>query len=353
MKESLGMESIEDRICHVKGESAYQTGLQIGQRIGIRLQENIHHYIHRRPQAEDVVDMEKLKAGAIPWMRTLPARFQEELEGLAQGAGISLQCLAEWTYVEEVLSNNCSAAICKIDDQAWIARNNDTFVPDAWGYVTIREINGLIPTISFGLEGDVFTPTGINQEKLWLHYNYLPAWDKPHPRKVNMPAYAFIQYALEICRNLADLEHMLQEVDRADGMLLFAVDGKNNDYALYECTSCEHTKICPQGDWLAGTNHHCHIQAPQDIQASADNSILRLERLNELISGLYSRQMPKQLPWSLVEFLGDEIIERRATDFATAYANVACPALGELWYTFGGVPAASQGNWQRLRWPWQ
>jgi hypothetical protein len=346
------VKSIEERIYHVKGDSPYQIGQQIGRRMGERLQENIRHYIRRRPLADEVVDMGKLQAGALPWMRSLPNRFQEELEGLAQGAGIPLQTVAEWTYLEELLAMNCSAAICTFDGQAWIARNNDTLVPKAWGYVTIREISGLIPTISFGLEGDVFTPTGINQERLWLHYNYLPAWDKPAPGKTSMPAYAFIQLALETCHSLADLEGKLEEIDRSDGMLLFAVDGKNNRFVVYECTCGEHARIDPSGDWLAGTNHHCRFQAPEDIQTSAGNSILRLERMNELIGNLYTPEKPKQLPWSLVEILGDEIIERRGIDMATAYANVACPARGELWYTFGGLPAASQGNWQRLPWPW-
>jgi hypothetical protein len=114
--------------------------------------------------------------------------------------------------------------------------------------------------------------------------------------KTSMPAYAFIQYALGTCQSLADLERKLQEIDRSDGMLLFAVDGKNNHFALYECTCCEHTKIEPQSDWLAGTNHHCRCQAPEDIQASADNSILRLERLNELVSRLYTQDTPNRLP---------------------------------------------------------
>jgi hypothetical protein len=60
---------------------------------------------------------------------------------------------------------------------AWVARNNDTYAPGMWGYATIREVTGRIPTICFGLEGDVFTPSGVNGEKLWLHYNWLPVWD--------------------------------------------------------------------------------------------------------------------------------------------------------------------------------
>jgi hypothetical protein len=346
------MSDIEERIYHVQGKQPREIGQKIGQRIGLRLEENISHYIQRRPLEGDILDNVKLQAGALPWMRSLPSRFQEELEGLAEGAGIPLQRIAEWTYLEELLSNNCSAAICLLEGRAWIARNNDTFVPEAWGFVTIREIAGFIPTISFGLEGDVFTPTGINQERLWLHYNYLPAWDKPTPGKTSMPGYAFIQLALENCRNLKDLEGLLSEVERTDGMLLFAIDGKDESACIYECTCQKHYPIPMSGDWMAGTNHYCHCQPPQDIQDGATNSILRLNRMQELIGQLYAYENSPALPWSLVKILGDEVIERRGGDLATAYANVACPSLGELWYTFGGLPAASQGNWQQLPWPW-
>lgn len=50
--------------------------------------------------------------------------------------------------------------------------------------------------------------------------------------------------------------------------------------------------------------------------------------------------------------MGDEVIESRELDLATAYANGAYPGPGQLWYTLGDLPAASQGNWQRIPWPW-
>ena len=33
---------------------------------------------------------------------------------------------------------------------------------------------------------------------------------------------------------------------------------------------------------------------------------------------------------------GDDEIEKRNPELMTAYANAACPASSELWYTFGG-----------------
>jgi len=54
----------------------------------------------------------------------------------------------------------------------------------------------------------------------------------------------------------------------------------------------------------------------------------------------------------LVQILADDGIEARSGEIVTAYSNVACPNTQEIWYTFGGYPAASHGNWQKLEWPW-
>ena len=182
-----------NRIYHFQG-SPKEVGLAAGRALGEKLERNIHHYIARRQHA---TDMDKLRRETLPWLRRLPQHFQDEFEGMAEGAHLPLQRLAEWAYVEECESNRCSGAVCRIADRVWVARNNDTYVPELWGYVTIREIDRRIPTISFSMEGDVFTPTGINQERLWLHYNYLPVWDKPAPGKPHLPGYVFLTEALK------------------------------------------------------------------------------------------------------------------------------------------------------------
>lgn len=66
------MNSYKDRIYHIKGRSLYHIGQRIGQRIGARLQEKIEHYIQRRPLPGEIIETEKLQAGALPWMRSLP-----------------------------------------------------------------------------------------------------------------------------------------------------------------------------------------------------------------------------------------------------------------------------------------
>jgi hypothetical protein len=154
-----------DRIHHFKG-NPHEIGFTAGRTPGAKLEQTINHYIAGR---EHDIDMSKLHQGALPWLRSLPKRFQDELEGMAEGANLPLQRLAEWSYIEECESDRCSGAVGLFENRAWVARNNDTYVPELWGYVTIREVDGRIPTLSFSMECDVFTPTGINGDRLWLH----------------------------------------------------------------------------------------------------------------------------------------------------------------------------------------
>src|SRR5512140_1598846 len=77
------------RIQRFKGDP-YAIGLAQGRALAARLEQNVSHYIECRKHA---VDMKKLAQGALPWLRRLPRRFQDELEGMAEGANIPLQHL--------------------------------------------------------------------------------------------------------------------------------------------------------------------------------------------------------------------------------------------------------------------
>ena len=265
-----------------------------------------------------------------------------------------MQHLAELVYIEECDLQQCSGAVYLSEDQVWVARNNDYYMPDLWGFTTIREVNGRIPTINFSREGDVFTPTGINKEKLWLHYNFLPVWDKPAPTKPHVPAYVFLTEALELCRTISDVETLLDETDRDGGMLLFAVDGKNNEFALFDCMCSTYYRREASDRWIIGTNHYvsCEDLTLSDADREPLGTLNRFSRMEELMHGLSTSEPVPDLPAELIRILADDRIERRSAPVITVYSNVACPTTGEIWYTFGGYPAASKGNWQRLEWPW-
>jgi hypothetical protein len=147
-----------------------EIGLAAGRALGKRLATSITRYLRERPRRPGALDVAELHRGALPWLRTLPTRFQEELEGLAEGADLPLQRVAEWSYIEYCVDDGCSGFVGRLDGRAWVARNNDTYVPGLWGYATIRDVTGRIPSLGLSLEGDVFSPSGANRERLWLHH---------------------------------------------------------------------------------------------------------------------------------------------------------------------------------------
>lgn len=344
-----------ERVHHLKG-SARDIGYEMGRILGDRLEHNITRYIAEfgKADAKFSIDWEKLEHGALAWFQTLPERFQEEFSGMAAGAGLPLQRIAQWFFIEQCAVQRCSSTVSMVNGHAWVARNNDTVAPGTWGYVTIREVTDRIPTIIFGREGDVFDPTGINQERLWLHYNALPVVDVLNEQEPHVPPFVFMTDALETCGSIQDVESLLKRTQRTDGMLLFAVDGKTDEFAIFECGHRMYYRRDAIGPWIAGTNHYCMCQDPDPPSEDQPlNTFRRMQRLETLLEGLYSQADAIVAPAALIGILADDEIERREETFATAYSAVACPHTGELWYTFGGHPAASHGDWQRLEWPWK
>lgn len=335
----------QERIQHCTG-TAYEVGYAAGRRLGQRLEQLISDYQHSRPDASGVLPWEQLKEGALPWLWQLPLRFQEEYEGLAAGSGVPLQRIAEWGFLDTYLDAGCSGCVCYHDGQAWVGRNNDMFAPNMWGYVLIREITGRLPTISLSLEGDIFSPSGLNQAQLWIHHQYLPVRDTPRPTRTYVSSYVFVTDALETCTTIQEVENLLQNTDRDDGMLLVVVDGKTEEAAIFECNCQQTKKREPVDQRLVCTNHACLMPNP----FPHTESLQRYRRLEQLVLEL--TQTEPILPEDLIGILGDDGIEQRDSDFGTVYSAVMCPGTQALWYTFGGYPAASQGNWQPIPWPW-
>jgi hypothetical protein len=341
------VDSAAERIYHVKG-SPKEIGFALGRALGDKLAQNIDRYIQTGPTRHGTVDAEKLESGALSWLRSLPQRYQDEFAGMAEGSGVPLQRLAEWCFVEECVQTGCSGLVCFIDGHAWVARNNDLWAPDMWGYVTVRQVEGRLPTAIFGLEGEVFAGTGVNGERLWLHYNWLPVQDAPSSQKPHWACFVWLREALEMCRTIREVEALLRQVDRDSGMMLFAVDGKTDAFVVFECACAEHVRREEREDWIVGTNH---CLGANDVGSTS--SQLRFHRLEELARELCGRGEAVDTPRDLIRILADPGVEVRGEDYGTVYANVACPSTGEMWYTFGGYPAASTGVWQQMAWPWR
>jgi hypothetical protein len=336
---------LHGRFSSVSG-TPHEVGYALGAQMGPRLSHLIRRYIREGPVRHVGVDRERLREGALPWLRRLPRRYQEEIEGLAEGSGVPLQLVAEWCYVEEA-PQGCSAFTFEVDGRIWVGRNNDLWAPELWGYVTEKRVTGRLPTLTFGMEAEPFTGTGFNGERLWLHYNYLPAPDEVPPEGA-LPPFVLLVEALETCRSVNEVELLLAATPRTGGMMLFAVDGKRGEGALFECTLTAHERRDPCDGWLAGTNHY--VADPTLNPPDVTRSVRRYRHLADLLVGLSAKEEIAS-PQDFVRVLAHPCVEQRGEDYGTVYANVVCPATGELWTTLGGYPAASRGRWARLNWP--
>lgn len=354
------MKLLDQRLYHFEG-TPKEIGLALGRTMGARLAQNIERYIETGPGRHSAIDRNKLHAGALPWLRSLPQRFQEEFAGIAAGADLPLQRLAEWAFVEKCVieEGGCSAALVRHGDHVWVARNNDLYAPDMWGYVIVRDVAGRIPRLDFGMEGEIFSGTGVNRERLWLHYNWLPTRGAPRPDRPHLEGFVWLSEALETCRNLQDVEALLRRVDRDGGMMIFAVDGKGktDEAAIYECTCSEYREARLEiggTGWIAGTNHYRLFNFDDDdAPQGSDSSQRRYRRMQEMLAALMSRDRAPDFPDDLIAILADPAVEVRGADYGTVYAAVACPGAAQMWTTLGGYPAASAGRWRSLRWPWR
>jgi hypothetical protein len=320
----------------------------MGRSLGARLSRNIDRYTSVRGRGSTRADRPGL-GRSIDWVRGLPERFRLELEGLSEGAGIPLSRVADWAHTEEALAEGCTSAIVHAGGELWVARNNDTHVPAMWGYITVREPERRNAWMSFCLEGDVFTPTGVNRDGLWLHYHYLSE-ETGSSTSEGLPPYAFIVEALETCRSLSDVECLLKDTRRSASMLLFAVSGSERLAAAYECETANHVKLGGTAGCIIGTNHR--LSAATHAGRDTADSVRRSTRTEALLSEPQVDGAVQDVRPALISVLADDGVEVRGTEIATAYSCVACPGTREIWYTFGGWPAASRGHWARVPWPW-
>lgn len=335
-----------DRIRHYQG-THLEVGISIGKQIGNRYPQYVDEYISTMSH-KHCINKNKLEKESMLWFDTLPDCYKEEFEGISIGAGYPIEKLAQFSYCDKCIDGGCTSFICMVDGNAWIGRNNDFVYLSTWGYVNILNVTNKIPVMLFGMEGDNFSGTGINREKVWLHYNWLPIWDKPSFYENPISPFVFLRIALESCRTLKEIDALLKSTTLDDGMNLFAVDGKTNEFAVYECNSRSYLKREVSGNFIAGANHHCCTAIPGNIRFNSKNSMSRQETMEFLLSECKFNNLPDDF----VRILSHPNVEQNNEFSGTVYSNVCCPGKGEIWYACGEFPSASRGTWGKVEWEW-
>ena len=164
-----------------------------------------------------------------------------------------------------------------------------------------------------------------------------------------MPSPYLAREALETCGSLDDVDQLLRSCDRTDGMAFYVVDGKTEQFALFECTCATVTRREPMGSIIASCTRDLDLRT----LSISGNAILgtNLRRRMDRLRDLWATGDYEDAPRQLMRMLADSQIEDVGNDSGTLYSNVACPSRGTSWFAAGDVPAASRCEWQSIAWP--
>jgi hypothetical protein len=347
-------------------------------------------------------DLRTMSRNADRWAQRLPQHFQAQIDAMAAGAGVAPGAVRAFLYADIAAPADQSGGAVRgdiardgpmcsglvIDEPAphsphsphsprgtWVGRNCD------WYEATLRRgtaavfhrVPHRIPCVAVGLMGDIDADTGLNAEGLWLHMHTLLARDEPRAGVSCISWLFWMREALETCATLADVERFIASTDRDRGVLLFAVDGRTRERAVFECSRSGYTRVDP---WdvlgrrvLIATNHPAakhprrggeHLGEAPLAPTSAtpprvhvrNGTISRYCRLVSIIESAH----PEHLPHDLAEVLADPHVEMReasgSASLRTIYSAVAEPARREIHFASGACPAASRGTWRRIDTGW-
>jgi predicted choloylglycine hydrolase len=333
--------------CKIQQFSGSHT--EIGYAIGKSVKGRLDHIINDHVQminSINPIDFDKFFTDGLIWFNKLPGVYQDELSAIADGSECKLEKIILWCFCDKFFLSGCTSFVCTVNNVPWVGRNNDYAGPGKWNFINILKADGKIPVMLFGLEAGIFSGTGFNDEKIWLHYNWLPSWDNPTLGESSLPSYVFIRQALETCSSVRELEQFLSLCIRDTGMALTVIDGKTNESNVYECTCNKFTKRKSETGFTVSANHHNEFSYPEGSQYLDDSSICRQKRVEELLM----EDMDGNVVNHFAKILSDPIVEQNETVSGTVYSVIACPSLNKIWYAAGGFPSASNGGWEDVKW---
>ncbi len=386
--------SIPFQTLHAPGPSA-DAGLTLGRALAPMLESR------RVPYLADLMSInrvtpDQLREQTRRWLAALPTRFQVQMDAMALGAGLSLQDLAEFLYVDIASTSSpwarggplddstlddptdnpaagpaagplCTGFVTPLHNRPWLARNCDWYksLLVRGTSATFYAEPNLIPCVSLGVAGDIDIDTGFNAERLWLHMHTLHATDPIGPGQRPISWLFWMRDCLERCSTIDEVDRFIAQTARDRGVVLFAVDGKSGESAVFECHRTRHDRFEPltHDDPTAGpagsliATNHCRCKHPQETleeqehrgRQRAGSTIRRYNRVRRLLE----LAPPEEGPDDLIEILADDQVEMRTPEhLRTIYSAVCDPTHNRLWFASGALPAASAGAWREIKTTW-
>ena len=181
----------------------------------------------------------------------IPQRYKRELEGLADGAGVSLRKL-RWAHVISVITERACSSFAvfgpaTVDGKLYHGRNFDWAMSLGLQDKTalfIYHPEGRVPFASPGYIGSIGCLSGMNIKGVSIAQIGAVSTDK---RFDGIPLMFLLRRILEECHNVEDAEALIQNARRTVGYNYVVADGKAREARAFE-TSAHHCAVFTDDD---------------------------------------------------------------------------------------------------------
>lgn len=244
------------RVLHVKG-SPYEMGYQYGALLKNEVGKAVAMFDGFLGLAKEEMGIPVFVAKGLldgVWRRCMPYipdRYERELEGIADGAGVDLKTLRRMHVVSEVTERNCSVFAvfgkATVDGKTYHGRNFDWVMEGGiqdGGIFILYEPDGQVPFASAGYLGLTGVLSGMNMDGIAI--GQIGAVTKDG-RSSGIPLMFLMRRVLEESRNVEDATHIFTEAHRTVGYNYVVADAKVPEALAYE-TCAHHCAVFTDND---------------------------------------------------------------------------------------------------------
>ncbi len=217
----------------------------------------------------------------------LPAGFEEEVQGIADGSGIPFSDYLFFAMAPEILfDTGCTSMVVRRGGQVVHARNFDFPWPAnlVWRYPVIAKvaIDGKVPYVNIGFAGLPGVYTGLNERGIAASVN-TAAFTKNARRNV-IPVGFLVKEVLEESASLADVDSIMER-SAASHYFIEVSSRDERSAALYESLGDAMTKVPMTGDIQSVANaplSAANRRANASILSQAEYNLARENELSVL-----------------------------------------------------------------------
>ncbi len=251
------LEEIEStKVLHVKG-TPYEMGFQRGVLLKETIRKSLSRFDELLELAKKEVGLPKVASKLIldiTWRLCspyIPHRYQRELEGMADGAEVSLQELRRIHVVSVITERGCSSFAvwgkATTDGKLYHGRNFDWIMEAGiqdTAVLVCYEPEGLNPFVSVGYACAIGVLSGMNMQKISVAQ--IGATNKDR-RIDGIPLEFLLRRILEEASNLDEVTKIIKGARHTVGYNYVIADGKENRALAYE-TCANHVAIFKDND---------------------------------------------------------------------------------------------------------